>query len=217
MRLLFNEREDLLLRHGDINGRDIDPAGQDALHGHVAELQRRRDQLSLILVQRARFGHILDDVIEFIFGNGGFRLSREKLRGRIADDGKERGERPQNSHQEAKQRSRGQTDGLSILSCDAFGQHFREEKYGKGSQQRRQGDRGNAPDPGDVYSNDGRCGKMGNIRTDQDRCDSPVNVLRHVKRFLRTGISPVHPGSQPGAGDGCESGFRERKEHSAKK
>ena len=68
--LLLDELQDLLLGHIDVNGRDVHAGRQNTLHGHIAELQRRGDQLALFLVDRTFLGHVLYDVIDIIFRDG---------------------------------------------------------------------------------------------------------------------------------------------------
>ena len=83
--LLFDELQDLLLGHADIDRGHVHAAGQNTLHRHVAELQRRGDQFALLLVDGALFGHILDDIVNIIFRDGRLVISLGRLCRDVAD------------------------------------------------------------------------------------------------------------------------------------
>ena len=87
--LLFDKLQDLLLGHVDIDRGHVHAAGQNTLHRHVAELQRRGDQFALLLVDGALFGHILDDIVNIIFRDGRLVISLGRLCCDVADQGQQ--------------------------------------------------------------------------------------------------------------------------------
>ena len=127
--LLLDKLQDLLLGHIDIDRRDIYTARQDALDRDISELQRGRDQVALLLVDRALLSHILDNVIDIVFRHSCLIFAFCHLRGAVADKGEQRGGRPEHCHQKAKRTHCGKTQRLGIFSRNTFRQHFSEEKH----------------------------------------------------------------------------------------
>ena len=108
--LFLDELKDLVLRHINVDRRDIDAAGQDALHRHVAELERRRDQVALLLVDLAVLRHVLNDVVDVILRDGRFLfVSLHHLRDCIADVCQKSRERLEDRHKEPQNAGCGKT------------------------------------------------------------------------------------------------------------
>ena len=178
--LVLDEGQDLLLGHVDVDRRHVHAAGQDAFDRDVAELQGGRDQVSLRLVDLALFGHVLDDVIEVIFRDGGLVVPLCQLRHAIADPGQDGRRGTQEGHEHTKNPCCRETEGFTVFPGKTFGQHFSEEKYHQGRDQRRYGDRGDTPPLTHVDRDDRGRGQMYNIGADQERRDRPVKVFDYI-------------------------------------
>ena len=101
--LFLDKREDLFLRHIDIDGRHIQTAGQDALDRHIAELQGGGDQVPLGLIDLALLFHVLNDIVDIILCDRHRIVSLRHPGRRIADPGQKSRCRIQERHEETQQ------------------------------------------------------------------------------------------------------------------
>ena len=204
--LRLDLREDLFRAVVDVDRGQVDARGEDALHRHVAELQRGGDQVALLFVQRALLGHVFDEVVELILGHADLRVAPGQACGGVADLGQRGGQGSEERHQHFERAGVGERKSLAVALGDALGEHFTGKEDHNGGDQRADGYCAQSPAGGNGHGDDRRRGDVNDIGTDQQSGDRLVEVIQHILCLLGPQIAPVCFRLDPAArnrGDGC--------------
>ena len=172
--------EDVLQTVLDIDGLQVHPGGQDALHRHLAELQGGGNELALLFVQAALLGHVLDDIVELILGDGDLRLARGQGGGAAPDQGQQGGEGPEQDHEEAQGPGGGLAEPLRILFGDALGQHLPGKEDHDSGHDGAHGHGAQPPETGNRHGDQGGRRDMYDVGADEQGADGPVKMIQHV-------------------------------------
>ena len=183
------------------------------LHGDVGELQRRLDKITLLLVQTARVGHVLHQIVELILGDGHLALAFGEPGGPLADGGQHHRHRGEKAHKKAQRTGGAQAEPLAVFFRNGLGEHLPyEEQYQRGGQGApRHG--AHAPPVGHQQGDHRRGGQVGDIGADQDRGDGPVEVVQHPHGFFCPVVALLQPDPDTVAGHGGEGRLREGEIH----
>ena len=178
------------------------------LHGDVAELEGILYEIALFLVEGACVGHVLDDVIELLLGDGDLPVALCESRSSLADGREELRERLENAHKKAQRTCGVQAQPLAVSLCRGFGEHLAEEKEHKRRCDGAPHGCAHAEPARYEDRDDGGGAQMDDIRPDEDRRDREIEFVQHLKGALRTCVAPLAPGPQARTGYRGESRFR---------
>ena len=169
----------------------------------------------MLLTQTAFLGHVLDDVVKLILGDGYLRVAFDEAGGKVADGGQEHGKRLKQPHEDAQAPRNGERDGFTVLFRNALRQHFAGEEYHEGRDEGA--DRDCSTDVAAACGNklrhgygDDRCGAdVNDVGAYEDRGYCTVEVIKHPKGFLCTTVSAVGSGFDAHFRNGGYRGLRQ--------
>ena len=190
-RLCLDAGEDLRVAAFDVQRREIDPRREHVFDRDVPELQRGGDQLPLLLVEAALLGHVLDDVIELVLGDGLLRVAGGMAGRRLPQRGQNPAERAEKAHEKHQRAGGRQGQLVRELLGDALGQHLAREKDHDRGDERADGNRAQAPAARDRERDKGGGGNMYDIGADQNRGDRLVEVVEHIEGLSGPGVPPL--------------------------
>ena len=179
--------EDLLGGAVDVEGGHIDAGREDVLHGGLAEVEGRLDQLALVGLEAALLLHGIDDVMELFFGDGGHIVGAEELRRQVADALEEEGKRRQQLHQKGHGARKAQRQLLAVVACVAFGQHFDKQKDEHGGPHGHGRHRPRAPKPRGQHGGQRGEGDVGDVGADEHGDQRLVEPVRDADGLFGAG------------------------------
>ena len=187
--LLTDVSQHLVGRILDIHRRKVDTGREDALNGRLAELERRGDKLAPLLAETAVLGHVLNDVVYLVLGDGYLGVGLHEAGRKVADGRQNCRYRPQNAHKKAQRTGHCQGQSLAVFFSNAFREHFAHEKDHDGHDYRAQSDGAQSPDAGDIDRDDARRGDVHDVCTDKNTADGTVEVIQHFERLKSLGLA----------------------------
>ena len=190
-----------------IQSRHVHARGQNALHGQVSELQRRGNQLALLLIQASLFRHILNDVVEFVLGDREFRPSSAFFGKSLPDFCQNRREGPEKTHKKAKASCAALGQPLRKLLGNAFRQHLAGKEHNQSFNNRADRHRREAPASGHDHGDQRREEEMADVGADQHGRDRTFKMVKDIKCLLCAGFAPLGGGSHPNARAGGKCGL----------
>ena len=213
--LAADGREDRLKVVAEIDRREVDARREDALDRDVAELERGGDQLSLLGIERALLGHVLDDVVKLILGDGDLRVALRELRRAVADRREQRREGRKELHQQAHQPRAAQQQLFIILFAQTLRQHFAGEEHDDRRDDRAERNSVQSPSSGDRDGHDRGDGDMYDVRTDQYRGDRAVKMVQQIQGVFRPRVAALRRRLDPDARNRSHGRFGNGKIHGA--
>ena len=180
----FDKAQQLRVAAVYVYGHYIDPRGQHALNGDVAELERGGYQVALILVKAALLGHVLDDVVQLILRDGDLAVAGGELRGCLTYPCQQLRERGEKLHKEAEHRRAGESESIAVLLCDALGEHLTGKEHNDSGNDRTYRHGANAPFLCYREGDDRGCGDMYYIGADKQGADGQIKIIQHIESLF---------------------------------
>ena len=213
--LIFDIREYLLMAARDIHRGQIDSRREHALDRDLAELKRGRDQVALLLVEAALFGHVLDDIVYLILGHRRLAVAWGESCRRLTDLRQKLGKRGKELHKEYKYAGAAFCKALAVLFGDALGEHLTCEKHHYRSDDSAQRNGAEPPYSRDRDGHKRSRGNMYDVGTYQQSADCHVKIVHNIQCSLRAGLTALGGDLYLGARRGGERRLRHGKEHCA--
>ena len=205
--------EHLIDRIVDVKRDYVHARGKYTLDRRFRKLQSRAYKLAALLIEAALFGHILNDIVYLILGDGYLRIGLGKLCGEIAYRRQQRCKRLENGHEKPQRTGNRQRQPLAVFLRDALGQHL----AGKEHDQRhyKRADRNRA-----AYAREharyrkrsyARRGKMYDICAYEYARYRKVKVVEHLQRPYCFCLAALGADLYPDLGDRGKRGLRHGK------
>ena len=193
---------------GNLQRIHIHTGGQNAVHGNVAEFQSGADELTLLFIEGAFVGHILNNIVQLIFGDGHFLFPAHMTCGKLTDLGQHKAHRGEQAHKHQQAGSAHQRQAFAISLGNALGQHFPKEENCQSGDDCTHCNKRQAELTGHDNGDHGSHSQVRDVGADEHGGHCLVEVFQYQQRLIRAAVSAFLCGTNLDFVHRCKRCFR---------